>query len=161
MSAMGGSAWRKRLVSLSVWSLLGLGNVWGCGARSDLRGPDDSMEADQANGGSGSPGSPSLTAGATTAGAANSIGGSPLLDITKCPSVMGVVDPDNCEAKFMCPGVTFQTVCYVRRGDTRKRDCVCLNLDNGTSALNEFSVKDDTPWDDAPCFTDAPSLCQL
>jgi hypothetical protein len=155
MSAMGGSVWRERLVSLSGWSLLGLGSVWGCGARSELLGADD-----QPNGGSSNPGNPGLTAGATTAGAANSVGGSTLLDITKCPSVMGVVDFDNCEVKFMCPGVTFQTVCYVRRGDSRNRDCLCLNLDNGTSALKEFTVHDDIPWDDAPCFTDAPSLCQ-
>jgi hypothetical protein len=155
MSAMGGSAWRGRLVSLSGWSLLGLGSVWGCGARSELLGADD-----QPNGGSSNLANPGLTTGVTTAGAANGVGGSSLLDITKCPSAMGVVDAANCEAKFMCPGVTFQTVCYVRRADTRKRDCRCLNLKTGTSALKEFPVRDDTPWDDTPCFTDAPSLCQ-
>ena len=126
---------------VSGCSVLGLGSALGCGGRSDLLGPDDSLgPADQANGGSISVG------GGTPA---------PTLDITKCPRVTSVPNGD-CESKFMCPGVTFQTVCYSNSyPDNSKRSCRCINLSNGNSALKEFNAQDEDP-----CFADAPSLCQ-
>jgi hypothetical protein len=150
MAANGARAWRTRMLSMSGWSLLGLGSVWGCGARTDLLGAEDSLgPPDLANGGSGNIGNSSLTAG-TTSG----VGGSPMQSpgaISHCPSVLGHAEV--CEAKFMCPTATFQTVCYHEGSDGLS--CRCLNLSNGNSALAVF------PYHENPCFTDAPSLCEL
>jgi hypothetical protein len=126
--------------------MLALGSVWGCGARTDLLGTDDSLGPISPAAG-GSVGNPDHTAGAPSG-----VGGHTMqLDVTQCPSVVG--EAWICETKFMCPGVTFQTVCYYQGSDVV--GCRCLNLSNGNSALKDFPVRKNNP-----CFADAPSLCR-